>query len=161
MSNSGTHTKATLEKIEKLLTLAKESGLEEVSIEIEELKLRVRRSPQVKMSGIAATSPRQIEQQIPADLPPSASTSSTENTSNHTTIYAPMIGTLYLSPSPEAPPFVKVGDKIQPGQVICIIEAMKLFNEIEAEQSGTIVKILAENATPVAYDQPLFLIDPS
>ena len=155
------HTKAILEKIEKLLTLAKESGLEEVAIEIEDLKLRVRRSPQVKMSSITAA-PTQIDQQIPVTNSSSvASSASSESTSKHITIYSPMIGTFYQSSNPDSPPFVKVGDTIKPGQVICIVEAMKLFNEIEAEQSGTIVKVLAENATPVAYDQPLFLIDPS
>jgi len=72
-----------------------------------------------------------------------------------------MIGTLYRSASPESPLFVNVGDEVKKGQVICIIEAMKLFNEIESEVSGRIVKVLADNATPVEYDQPLFLVDPS
>jgi acetyl-CoA carboxylase biotin carboxyl carrier protein len=72
-----------------------------------------------------------------------------------------MIGTFYESPNPESPAFVKVGDKVKQGQTVCIIEAMKLFNEIESEISGTIVEILAENASPVEYDQPLFLVDPS
>jgi acetyl-CoA carboxylase biotin carboxyl carrier protein len=72
-----------------------------------------------------------------------------------------MIGTFYRSSGPDKEPFVKVGDRVEKGQVICIVEAMKLFNEIEAEQSGTITKVLVENSTPVEYDQPLFEIDPS
>jgi acetyl-CoA carboxylase biotin carboxyl carrier protein len=72
-----------------------------------------------------------------------------------------MIGTFYRSPNPDSPSFVEVGDKIGPGQTVCIIEAMKLFNEIEAEISGTIVKVLVENASPVEYDQPLFLVEPN
>jgi acetyl-CoA carboxylase biotin carboxyl carrier protein len=72
-----------------------------------------------------------------------------------------MIGTFYRSSGPDKDPFVKVGDRVEKGQVICIVEAMKLFNEIEAEQSGTITKVLVENSTPVEYDQPLFEIDPS
>ncbi len=77
------------------------------------------------------------------------------------TVKAPMIGTFYRSPSPDKPPFVEVGDTVSEGQVLCIIEAMKLFNEIESELSGKIVKILVDDATPVEFDQPLFLVDPS
>jgi acetyl-CoA carboxylase biotin carboxyl carrier protein len=79
----------------------------------------------------------------------------------HITINSPMIGTIYMAPNPESPDFLKVGDIIKSGDTVCVVEAMKLFNEIEAEVSGTVVKILAENANPVEYDQPLFLIDPS
>jgi acetyl-CoA carboxylase biotin carboxyl carrier protein len=78
---------------------------------------------------------------------------------SHTPLKSPMIGTFYRSSGPDSPAFVQVGDTVEKGQVICIIEAMKLFNEIEAEQSGRIVKVLVENATPVEYDQPLFLIE--
>jgi len=78
---------------------------------------------------------------------------------NHITIKSPMIGTFYRQPSPDKPLFVNVGDEIKPGQVICIIEAMKLFNEIESEISGRIVKILVDNASPVEYDQPLFIVE--
>jgi acetyl-CoA carboxylase biotin carboxyl carrier protein len=78
---------------------------------------------------------------------------------SHTALKSPMIGTFYRSSGPDSPAFVQVGDTVEKGQVICIIEAMKLFNEIEAEQSGRIVKVLVENATPVEYDQPLFLIE--
>jgi acetyl-CoA carboxylase biotin carboxyl carrier protein len=80
---------------------------------------------------------------------------------NLITIKSPMVGTFYRTPSPESPMFVNVGDDVKPGKVVCIIEAMKLFNEIESEISGKIVKILVDNATPVEYDQPLFLVEPA
>jgi acetyl-CoA carboxylase biotin carboxyl carrier protein len=80
---------------------------------------------------------------------------------NYVTIKSPMIGTFYRRPSPDKPLFAEVGDEVSPGKVVCIIEAMKLFNEIESEVSGKIVKILVEDASPVEYDQPLFLVDPS
>jgi acetyl-CoA carboxylase biotin carboxyl carrier protein len=80
---------------------------------------------------------------------------------NLITVKSPMIGTFYRSPNPESPVFVNVGDEIKPGKVVCIIEAMKLFNEIESEVSGRIVKVLVDNATPVEYDQPLFLVEPA
>jgi acetyl-CoA carboxylase biotin carboxyl carrier protein len=83
-----------------------------------------------------------------------------EAASNFITIKSPMIGTFYKSPSPEKPAFVQIGDEIKPGQVLCVVEAMKLFNEIESEVSGRIVKILVDNASPVEYDQPLFLVEP-
>jgi acetyl-CoA carboxylase biotin carboxyl carrier protein len=84
-----------------------------------------------------------------------------DDTSKYITVKSPMIGTFYRSPGPDKAEFVGVGDEIKPGKVICIIEAMKLFNEIEAETSGKIVKVLVDDATPVEYDQPLFLVDPS
>ena len=83
------------------------------------------------------------------------------NQSNYITVKSPMIGTFYDASNPETEPFVKVGDKISSGKTVCIIEAMKLFNEIESEVSGTIVKVLVDNAQPVEFDQPLFLVDPS
>jgi acetyl-CoA carboxylase biotin carboxyl carrier protein len=93
--------------------------------------------------------------------PAAAKPAAVADQNQYITIKSPMIGTLYRSATPENPPLVSVGDEIQQGQVICIIEAMKLFNEIEAEVSGKVVKVLIENASPVEYDQPLFLIDPS
>ena len=84
-----------------------------------------------------------------------------EDTSKYLEVKSPIVGTFYRSASPENPPYAKVGDKIEKGQVVCIVEAMKLFNEIECEISGKIVKILADDQTPIEYDQPLFLVDPS
>ena len=92
---------------------------------------------------------------------PAASNEKAPENSNLITIKSPMIGTFYRSPGPDKDPYLSVGDDIKPGKVICIIEAMKLFNEIEAEMSGKIIKVLAEDASPVEYDQPLFLVDPS
>jgi acetyl-CoA carboxylase biotin carboxyl carrier protein len=84
-----------------------------------------------------------------------------ESKSNLITIKSPMIGTFYRTPNPDSPVFVNVGDEVKPGKVVCIIEAMKLFNEIESEVSGRIVKVLVDNASPVEYDQPLFLVEPA
>jgi acetyl-CoA carboxylase biotin carboxyl carrier protein len=100
----------------------------------------------------------------PSDITPApSSTPQPAKTaeSNYLTIKSPMIGTFYRSSAPDKPVFVNIGDEIAPGKVLCIIEAMKLFNEIESEVSGKIIKVLVDNATPVEYDQPLFLVDPS
>ncbi|HEX8332909.1 MAG TPA: acetyl-CoA carboxylase biotin carboxyl carrier protein, partial [Segetibacter sp.] len=102
----------------------------------------------------------QVSQQAPASQP-SPSPSAPAEGGNYVTIKSPMIGTFYRTPSPDKPPFVNVGDEVTVGKPVCIIEAMKLFNEIESEISGKIVKVLAEDASPVEYDQPLFLVDPS
>lgn len=103
----------------------------------------------------AAASPSAAESASDSGAAPTAESSS------HVVMKSPMIGTFYRSPGPDKEAFVKVGDVVQKGEVICIIEAMKLFNEIEAEFSGKIVKVLAEDSSPIEYDQPMFLIDPS
>jgi len=113
--------------------------------------------------------PQQMQQPVAAPTPASAATPAparktddkAEEESKYVVVKSPMIGTFYRSPAPDKDPFLSVGDTIKPGKIICIIEAMKLFNEIEAEMSGKIVKVLAEDASPVEYDQPLFLVDPS
>ena len=97
----------------------------------------------------------------PASEAPKASSGGDSDDSKYVAIKAPMIGTFYRTPNPDSPPFVNVGDKVEKGQTVCIIEAMKLFNEIEADVSGTVIKVVAENSSPVEYDQVLFLIDPS
>ncbi len=111
--------------------------------------------PQQMQQPIAATAP------APAPVGDAKKDEKTEEESKYIVVKSPMIGTFYRSPSPDKDPFLSVGDNIKPGKIICIIEAMKLFNEIEAEMSGKIVKVLAEDASPVEYDQPLFLVDPS
>ena len=152
-------TKDTITQIEKLLNLIKESGLSEVSLEVEGIKLQARRDAEVKVSSTAASL------SAPAVVSPSISSINVEATSppasteEQPTITAPMIGTFYASPSPDEAPFVRVGDAVQSGQTVCIIEAMKLFNEIEAEKAGTVVEILVENGAPVEYDQPLFRLE--
>lgn len=107
-------------------------------------------TPQTAQTSIASTS-----------APEKSDSETTTDNSKYVTIKAPMIGTFYRKPSPDKDAFISVGDEISPGKVVCVIEAMKLFNQIEAEISGKIVKILVEDSTPVEYDQPLFLVDPS
>ena len=151
-------------EIQELLDFIAKSGLNKVNIETEEFKISVQRDPTTKhVMSMAAPAPA-----APAPAAPAAATSAAPVLAaapaeaaggNHKPLKAPMIGTFYRSSGPESPVFVQVGDMVEKGQVICIIEAMKLFNEIEAEESGRIVKALVENATPVEYDQPLFLIE--
>ncbi len=158
-------------EIRDLIDFISKSGLNEVNIETKELKLSVKREPDQKIfkssPAIAQTAPIQAVAPLvaPTSAPvppvsrpePPASVSPARKTIE---IKSPMIGTFYRSSTPDTPPFVSVGDKITKGQTVCIIEAMKLFNEIESEVSGTIVKIPLENATPVEYDQVLFVVEP-
>lgn len=153
-------------EIRDLIDFIAKSGLNEVNIETKELKLHVKREPDqkiLKAAPVAAPAalppaPVQAAPSAPSPAPkpapePAAGTKTLE-------IKSPMIGTFYRSATPDTPPFISVGDKISKGQTVCIIEAMKLFNEIESEVSGTVVKVLAENATPVEYDQVLFVVEP-
>ena len=153
--------------IQQLIDFISQSGLDEVNIETNDLKISVKRYG----SGVAMAAPATPAALAPASQPPSAAVPATPaiaasapvpkvDTSNYITIKSPMIGTFYRSATPESPLFVEVGDSVSEGKVVCIIEAMKLFNEIESEVSGRVVKILVENATPVEYDQPLFLVEP-
>jgi acetyl-CoA carboxylase biotin carboxyl carrier protein len=155
-------------ELQELLDFIAKSGLNKVNIETEEFKISVQREPSTKQvvsmsaAPVAAPAP-----QPAAALPPVApaqpaaapAAPAAAPAANYTPLKSPMIGTFYRSSGPDSPAFVQVGDMVEKGQVICIIEAMKLFNEIEAEQSGRIVKVLVENATPVEYDQPLFLVE--
>ena len=159
-------------EIRDLIDFISKSGLNEVNIETKELKLSVKREPDQKVFKstpvpvVAQAAP--ITAPVAAALPTSAaSTAKAEATSaaaasskKTVEIKSPMIGTFYRSGTPDTPPFVSVGDKITKGQPVCIIEAMKLFNEIESEFSGTIVKVMVENASPVEYDQVLFVVEP-
>ena len=156
-------------EIRDLIDFISETGLEEVNIETEAFKIKVKRS--LTQSGSAAPAPAApapapAPQAAPAPAPAAAPDSGsgggeTNSDANLVTIKSPMIGTFYRTANPESDPFVKVGDAVKAGDAVCIIEAMKLFNEIESEVSGKIVKVLVENAQPVEYDQPLFLVDPS
>jgi len=154
-------------EIRDLIDFISKSGLNEVNIETSELKLQVKREPDQKLfkSAAPAIAAAPVATAAPAVAPvaaaqapkaeaPAASGKKTVE------IKSPMIGTFYRSGSPDTPPFVSVGDKITKGQTVCIIEAMKLFNEIESEVSGTIVKAMVENSTPVEYDQVLFVVEP-
>jgi acetyl-CoA carboxylase biotin carboxyl carrier protein len=151
--------------IQQLLDFIAQSGLDEVNVETSELKISVKRyssAPVYQPQAVAAPAPVAMPSApapvaAPADTPAQPKAA---DTSNYITIKSPMIGTFYRSSNPETPSFAEVGDVVEVGKVVCIIEAMKLFNEIESEVSGRIVKVLVENATPVEYDQPLFLVEP-
>jgi acetyl-CoA carboxylase biotin carboxyl carrier protein len=155
-------------EIRDLIDFIAQSGLNEVNVETKELKLSVKREPDQK---ILKSSAPVVAAAVPAVAAPVATppvapkiekvvevpVSSGKKTVD---IKSPMIGTFYRSGNPDTPPFVSVGDKVTKGQTVCIIEAMKLFNEIESEFSGTIVKVMVENAQPVEYDQVLFVVEP-
>lgn len=152
-------------EIQKLLDFIAHSGLDEVSIETNELKISVKRYggtvPAAPAAAPAAPAPVAAPAPTPQAAPvPAAAPASAATPSNLVTVKSPMIGTFYRSSSPDSPMLAEVGDEVKPGKVLCIIEAMKLFNEIESEVSGKIVKVLVENATPVEFDQPLFLVEP-
>lgn len=158
-------------EIRDLIDFISKTGLNEVNIETQQLKLHVKREPDQKVfkstpvvAPMAAPMSAPVQQQAAPQTQaasraeaPAATSASGKKTVE---IKSPMIGTFYRSSGPEAAPFVSVGDKVSKGQTVCIIEAMKLFNEIESEVSGTIVKVMAENSSPVEYDQVLFVVEP-
>jgi acetyl-CoA carboxylase biotin carboxyl carrier protein len=154
--------------IQQLIDFIAQSNLDEVNIETSDLKISVKRyaGQLVAPAPVPLAAPTPVALPVaaaPAPVPSAAAPASTPATatpSNLVPVPSPMIGTFYRSSSPDSPALVSVGDEIKPGQVLCIIEAMKLFNEIESEVSGRVVKILVENATPVEFDQPLFLVEP-
>jgi acetyl-CoA carboxylase biotin carboxyl carrier protein len=158
-------------QIQELIKLVNESNLGEVTIEQKEFKISIKAKEEQVTQIVASSMPSapvysQLPQAAPqASLPqapaaPAAPQAAAES-GNTVTIKSPMIGTFYRRPSPDKPNFVEVGAEVSPGKVVCIIEAMKLFNEIESEVKGKIVKILVEDASPVEYDQPLFLVEPA
>ncbi len=153
-------------EIRDLIDFISNSDLDEVNIETEEFKISVKKNSPVINTVVEAAN-TVIPPSAPAVEAPVAASATPppppvkDETSNYIEIKSPMIGTFYNTPSPDAEQFVKVGDTVKVGQTVCIVEAMKLFNEIESEYSGKIVKVLVENASPVEFDQPLFLIDPS
>lgn len=161
-------------EVKDLISFIAGSGLQEVNVETAEIKLHVKRNVEVS-AQVQTTSPVLAAAPIAAAAPaaelPSVPVATSEaapvaeapvaDTSNYIEIKSPMIGTFYTTPNPDSDQFVNIGDSVKKGDVVCIIEAMKLFNEIESEVSGKIVKILVDNMSPVEYDQPLFLVDPS
>lgn len=160
-----------IKQIQELIKFVSKSGVNEVSIEQESFKITIKTNQAptyvtALQAPVPVASQPQTAQQAAAvavpqtEAPQAAAIAPEASSSNYITIKSPMIGTFYRSSSPDKPVFVNVGDEIKAGQVICIVEAMKLFNEIEAEVSGRVVKILADNASPVEYDQPLFLVEP-
>ncbi len=167
----------TFKEIQELIRLVGKTKLNEFKVKDGDFEMIIRSENYAKASNAAPiihTAPSIMPMaQAPAAAPapaavptaapaaPAAEATAAEDTSKYIEIKSPMIGTFYRSASPEKPVYVSVGDKIDKSSVVCIIEAMKLFNEIEAEVSGTIVKVLVEDSQPVEYDQPLFLVDPS
>lgn len=156
-----------IKEIQELIKFVAKSGVSEVSIDRKDFKITIKaagNAPMIVNATVPAAMPAaapvaQLAAPAPAASPAPAAAPAAE-ASNLITIKSPMIGTFYRSSSPDKPSFVNVGDEIGTGKVVCIIEAMKLFNEIESEVSGKIVKILVDNASPVEYDQPLFLVEP-
>ena len=156
-----------LEEIKDLIKLVSKSGIGKIEIESEGFKIAIKNANASNDQPVyvQAASPVVAAPQIAAPAPsaPAAATVAVETSeeSRYITVKSPMIGTFYRTPSPDKDAFVNVGSVIQAGDKLCIIEAMKTFNEIESEVSGKIVKVLVDNASPVDYDQPLFLVDPA
>ncbi len=160
-----------LKDIQNLIKFVAKSGASEVKLETDDVKITIKTGSEsettiVQQVPMAAQMPQQLaavpapQQAAPTSAPPVANKEKDED-SKYITVKSPIIGTFYRKPSPDKPLFVEVGQSIAEGDVLCIIEAMKLFNEIESEISGKVIKILVDDATPVEFDQPLFLVDPS
>jgi len=161
-----------IKEIQNLIKFVAKSGASEVKLEMDDVKITIKTgsdAPETKIIQAAMpTAPQMMAAPVAAAPQPTASEptapaapKATEDDSKYVTIKSPIIGTLYRKPSPDKPVFVEVGSEIKVGDTVCIIEAMKLFNEIESEVSGKIVKVLVDDSSPVEFDQPLFLVDPS
>ncbi len=159
----------TIKEVEELIRFVAKANVSEVELETKDVKLVIKTNKAAERVVEFQQAPVMAAQPAPAKLAAAPAVEAAapkpqpkaEDDSKYITIKSPMIGTFYRSSGPDKPPFLNVGDKIEKGKVNCIIEAMKLFNEIEAEVSGTVVKFLLNDASPVEYDQPLFLVDPS
>ncbi len=159
-----------LKEIQNLIKFVAKSGASEVKLEMDDVKITIKTGSESDTTFVQQV-PMQaapvMQQQIPVQPAgpsqdtPAAPAASADDNSKYITIKSPIIGTFYRKPSPEKPVFVEVGTDIKEGDVLCVIEAMKLFNEIESEVSGKIVKVLVDDSSPVEFDQPLFLVDPS
>jgi acetyl-CoA carboxylase biotin carboxyl carrier protein len=158
-----------IKQVQELIRFVAKSGVNEVSIEEKEFKITIKTNQAPTyvnatvpvQAPVAATPAVAAPAQAAVSAAPKAPVAAADENANYITIKSPMIGTFYRSASPDKPVFASPGDDVKSGQVVCIIEAMKLFNEIESEVSGRIVKVLVENASPVEYDQPLFLVEPA
>ncbi len=159
---SGKGTALNLDEVKQLIDLMKESDLNEIEIEQKDLKLRIRRgfSGQVSASGISGSHQVSLPGGSPESLPAPQKADSTAKKEEEGVSYikSPMVGTFYRSPSPESPPYVEPGQKVSESTVVCIIEAMKVMNEIHADLKGTIIDYLVESGQPVEYGQPLFKV---
>lgn len=163
-----------IKEIQSLIRFVAKSGASEVSLEMEDVKITIKTTPESTASSemamvhhvpavqpVAAMVPAAPAPAAPAAPAANSATASQDNESKYTMIKSPIIGTFYRKPSPDKPNFVEVGSTVKAGDTLCVIEAMKLFNDIESEVSGKIVKILVDDSSPVEFDQPLFLVDPS
>lgn len=157
-----------LSEIQDLIKFVSKAGVSEVEIEQKDFKIIIKSEVKSKKDDqpiiVQAAAPQVVQAAPVAAIPaaaPAAPAPAASDDSKYITVKSPMIGTFYRSSSPDKDAFVQVGDSIQKGSPVCIIEAMKLFNEIESEVSGKIVKVLVDDASPVEYDQPLFLVDPA
>ncbi|SFR37060.1 acetyl-CoA carboxylase biotin carboxyl carrier protein [Robiginitalea myxolifaciens] len=160
-----------IKEIQSLIKFVAKSGASEVKLETDDIKITIRtgsassggETTYVQQIPMPAQQPMAQAPAAPAAPAPAAAEEApkAEDDSKYITIKSPIIGTFYRKPSPDKPSFVEVGDTISQGDVLCVIEAMKLFNDIESEVSGKVVKVLVDDSSPVEFDQPLFLIDPS
>jgi acetyl-CoA carboxylase biotin carboxyl carrier protein len=157
-----------LKEIQNLIKFVSNSGVAEVKLETGDIKITIRTTLEGNSPDITYVQQAPMQQAIaapvaaiPAATPAAAPAAVADDNAKYVTIKSPMIGTFYRKPSPDKPVFVEVGNTISKGDVLCVVEAMKLFNEIEAEITGKIVKILVDDMSPVEFDQPLFLVDPS
>jgi acetyl-CoA carboxylase biotin carboxyl carrier protein len=158
-------------QIQDLIKMINKSNIGELTIEEKDFKITIKQkkdekvtyaqAPAMQAAPVYAAPVQHAPAQVTSVAPAPESPDASAKTDNLLTIKSPMIGTFYRRPSPDKPIFAEIGDDVNPGKVVCIIEAMKLFNEIESEISGKIVKILVEDASPVEYDQPLFLVEPA
>lgn len=167
----------TFKEIQELIKLVGKSNLTEFKMKNGDFEVAIRTKKYGKYreklvatgpsmismpaNPVASAAPVPVASSAPASTPSASDADAGEDTSNYLEVKSPMVGTFYRSPSPDKPVYVKVGDDIEVGSVVCIVEAMKLFNEIESEVSGKIVKVLIEDASPVEYDQVLYLVDPN
>lgn len=158
-----------IKEIQSLIKFVAKSGASEVKLETDDIKITIRtgegmpRGETTVVQQIPVAAPQTVAppSQVEASQTEAKSSDNAQDDSKYVTIKSPIIGTFYRKPAPDKPTFVEVGDTIGQGDVLCVIEAMKLFNDIESEISGKIVKILVEDSSPVEFDQPLFLVDPS
>ena len=165
-----------LKEIQNLIKFVAKSGASEVKLEMDDVKITIKTGDDKAAAGESTTIVQQmppvVAQTVPAAAPvaapatpsveaPATEAPKTEDSDHYITVKSPIIGTFYRKPSPDKPVFAEVGQQIAEGDVLCVIEAMKLFNEIESEVSGKIVKVLVDDSSPVEFEQPLFLIDPS
>ncbi|MBE7629841.1 acetyl-CoA carboxylase biotin carboxyl carrier protein [Tenacibaculum piscium] len=155
-----------IKEIQSLIKFVAKSGASEVKLEMEDIKITIKTGSETPETTIIQAAPQmgiapQMQAPFTAAAPANNMPTTEEVDAKYITVKSPIIGTFYRKPSPDKPNFAEVGTEIKVGDTVCVIEAMKLFNEIESEISGKIIKVLVDDSTPVEFDQPLFLVDPS